>query len=81
MEERQQEEVVISTKVKDTRVTTTTTVETITTPLKASINFNNKIKTSHRISQPNPPNQMVVYIPNNNPGVAGGTQGDPRQGT
>jgi hypothetical protein len=69
--------VVVSTKVNDTRETTTTTVETITTMLKASININNKIKTSHRISQPNPPNQMVVYTPNSNPGVTGGTQGDP----
>jgi hypothetical protein len=49
-DEHQQDEVVISTKVKDTRVTKTTTVETITTTLKASININSKIKANHRIS-------------------------------
>jgi hypothetical protein len=33
-------------------------------------------------TQPNTPHQMVVYTPNNNPGVTGGTQGDPSsQGT
>jgi hypothetical protein len=32
-------------------------------------------------TQPNPPNQLVAYTPNNNPNATRGMQGDPSQGT
>jgi hypothetical protein len=74
--------VAILTKVSKTMATKTTGE---TTTMELEININIKIKNQpqnfFQNNQPNPKNQMVVYTPNNNPGVAGRKQGDHSHGT